>query len=340
MQPQPFHAPRSALLTAALIPAALILAAGPAAAQHSRASTFTSGTEGWTHVGATSLTAVMTGGNPGGYLEIDNSEGPVTFIFAPPAMLGDLRAFDGGTLSFDGNMLGIGGNPWTSAGLDYGHVRITSPAGVRTVDLLPAPGQPVFGAWTTYSVALDVATWGGTQPTWTSILSNVTEIRLSVEAMFGLEVQGIDNFTLTTRVDAPWSEPWNGNGSNPAILRDVSASAPAPTPASNAPAIGKNWVALLDCNPAGTLGGPALVTIAFGPRPVPLNTIYGQVLIPLGAPSRTLSLALPASRLALFGPVLIPNNLALVGTEYTVQGACPSTPRPYLGNALYEVVGN
>ena len=99
MQPQPFHAPRSALLTAALIPAALflaalILAAGPAAAQHSRASTFTSGTEGWTHVGATSLTAVMTGGNPGGYLEIDNSEGPVTFIFAPPAMLGDLRAFE------------------------------------------------------------------------------------------------------------------------------------------------------------------------------------------------------------------------------------------------------
>ena len=30
-----------------------------------------------------------------------------------------------------------------------------------------------------------------------ALLSNVTEVRLSVEAMFGPEVQGIDNFTVT-----------------------------------------------------------------------------------------------------------------------------------------------
>lgn len=318
----------------------LLLAAGPALAQVERKSTFSSGTEGWTHTGAAAFSAPMAGGNPGGYLEIDNSEGPITYVFAPPAMLGDLRVFDGGTLSFDGNMLGIGGAPWTSAGQDYGHVQISSPAGVRTLDLLPAPGQPAFGAWTTYSAPLDAASWGAAQPTWSAILANVTEIRLSVEAMFGAEVQGIDNVTLRTRVDAPYSEIWNGNGTNPLILSDVSSQAPAPTPASNAPAIGKNWMARLDCTGAGTIGGATVLTVAFGPRPTPLRTPYGQLLIPLGGPQRTLTQALPASRIALFGPVLIPNTMALIGAECTVQGACPSMPRPYLSNGLYEVVGN
>ena len=32
--------------------------------------------------------------------------------------------------------------------------------------------------------------------TWSSILASVTEVRLSVEALFGNEVQGVDNFTM------------------------------------------------------------------------------------------------------------------------------------------------
>lgn len=317
-----------------------LLARAPLAAQHSIKSTFTVTAEGWSHTGATSMTQSASGGNPGGYLHVDNSEGPVTFLFASPQFLGDLRAFDGGTLSFDGNMLGIGGSPWTNPGFDYGHVRISSPAGVRTVDLLPAPGQPAHGAWTRYSVALDVATWGGTQGTWTDILASVTEMRLSVEAMFGSEVQGLDNFELTTRVDAPWSESYNGAGINTAILRDTSASAPAPTPASNAPAIGKNWTASLDCSASGTIGAPTVLKLVFGPRGAFLTSIYGQILIPLAGPSRTLVLPLPMDRIARFGPVLMPNTAALIGTEYTVQGACPANPTQYLSNGLYEVVGN
>ena len=39
--------------------------------------------------------------------------------------------------------------------------------------------------------------WSQSPANWATILGNVTEVRLSVEAMFGAEVQGIDNFTMT-----------------------------------------------------------------------------------------------------------------------------------------------
>jgi hypothetical protein len=322
---------------------ALFLGTGALSAQQTLQSTFMTDTEGWTHVGAAAFSQNPAGGNPGGYLHIDNSEGPVTFIFAPAALLGDLRAFDGGTIAFDGNMLGIGGAPWTSAGQDYGHLRISSPAGVRTVDLVPAPGQPLNGVWTTYSVPLDVATWGGTQDTWTSILANVTEMRLSVEAMFGAEIQGIDNFKLTTRPEAPWSVLCNGSGVNPVILRDTSATAPAPTPSYNAPTIGKRWQLELDCSTSGLVGAPVIFRLGFGPKVTPFSSPYasGEVLVPLGAANgQNFAVLLPANQMAKLGPMLIPNSTILIGTQYTAQARCPALPTGYLSNGLFEIVGN
>ncbi|MBM4384324.1 MAG: hypothetical protein FJ091_13290 [Deltaproteobacteria bacterium] len=156
-------------------------------------SDFQVDTDGWTHTGASVFQQLVAG--PNGFLYIDNSEGPITYIFAPAKFLGDLSAFDGGTVSFDGNQLSITAPPWTSAGEDYGHLTISGPGGSATLDLLPAPGQPT-ATWTTYSATLSAAAFGKTQQEWDAILADVTSIRLSVEAVFGGEVEGIDNFTL------------------------------------------------------------------------------------------------------------------------------------------------
>jgi hypothetical protein len=75
-------------------------------------SGFDGGLEGWTQFGATSMTAAGGGGNPGGYLHIDNSEGPITSLFAPSSFFGNLSGLVGGIVSFDGNMLGVGGADW------------------------------------------------------------------------------------------------------------------------------------------------------------------------------------------------------------------------------------
>jgi len=178
------------------IAACTALASNPAFSQTVR-SDFSVSNEGWTQTGATAFQQQAAGGSPGGFLYIDPAEFDITYIYAPAKFRGNLLAYNGGSVSFDGNMLGVGGSPYSAPGFDYGHLRLTSGAASATLDLLPNPGQPGRNQWTTYSAPLTAAAWGKSEADWLALLGNLTEVRLSVEAMFGAEVQGIDNFTLT-----------------------------------------------------------------------------------------------------------------------------------------------
>jgi hypothetical protein len=146
--------------------------------------------------GAAVFQQQASGGNPGGFLYVDNGDAAVTYLFAPAKFLGDLRAFDGGVISFDGIQLANTGTPWQNTA-DYGHLTLSGPGGSVTVDLLPSPGQP-GASWMTYQGSLTAAAfaYGGTQAQWNALLANVTIMRLSVEAVFGGEIEGIDNFRL------------------------------------------------------------------------------------------------------------------------------------------------
>jgi hypothetical protein len=161
-------------------------------------SAFDTSLEGWTHVAATAFQHQPSGGNPDGFMFVDNSEGQVCYVFAPAKFLGDLSRFEGGTIGFDGNMIGIGGSPWMDP-RDYGHLRISGPGGSAEIDL--EPNLPPNGSWKSYSKPLDAATWGVSPATWTAILANVSEIRLSVEALFGAEQHGIDNFFVESLLE-------------------------------------------------------------------------------------------------------------------------------------------
>lgn len=84
---------------------------------------------------------------------------------------------------------------WNSPGQDHGHLRLPGGGISATLDL--SPGQPATSGWNTHSAPLTAAAWGVTPENRTTLLGNVTEIRLSVEARFGEEIQGIDNFNIT-----------------------------------------------------------------------------------------------------------------------------------------------
>ncbi len=159
-------------------------------------SDFSADLDGWTiSAGSGALSYSATGGNPGGYLFVDNAEGAtIVRAIAPAKFLGNLSAYDGGTLSFDGNLLSKGSVPFYAP---YGQVRISTSGGTpATLDI--APSDPSIGVWTTYSVSLDAATWGQTPTRWAEILANVTEIAIVLEAVSGLETNGFDNFVLTS----------------------------------------------------------------------------------------------------------------------------------------------
>jgi cysteine-rich repeat protein len=171
------------------------LAAAPAAAD--LVSTFDSGLEGWTTENGGAFTYEASNGNPGGFLKLDNDEVFNADVFAPPGFLGDLSAYAGGTLSWDGILLGTGGAFYFSSG-DYGSLYLfNGPFNNIFADVVPNGGTPSQGSWQTFSIPLTPEAFNASPEYFAATLANVTEIRLYIEALFGPEIEGFDNFRIT-----------------------------------------------------------------------------------------------------------------------------------------------
>ena len=160
-------------------------------------STFDDGDEGWTVIGnATGVEFNATGGNPGGFIEVnDASVGGFSFV-APDAFLGDLSSFEGGTLSFD---------TFDDSSKDvldsFGVVSIAGAGGVASLDLFTGPLGDTFQ---TVSAALTADVWGVTEETWQAILADVTAITLVGESVTGITEQvGLDNFAVSSVAPVP-----------------------------------------------------------------------------------------------------------------------------------------
>lgn len=199
-----------------LLAFALALAvAAPAGAEI--VSTFDVDLDGWTTDNTGPFTPSSVGGNPGGYAELDNDELTTAHLFAPAKFLGDLSAYDGGTVSFDGQTIVGPDVPPAIGPDDYGVVRVSTLAfrasarfGPRgglaaegTADLAPGAVAPPK-VWQTFSLPFTAPTFGVSQDEWSAILSNVIEIRVTLEGhgsgpsrgVVPNEVQGFDNFRL------------------------------------------------------------------------------------------------------------------------------------------------
>jgi hypothetical protein len=171
-------------------------------------SRFDASTEGWTaaNVLAGSPAHVASGGNPGGYLFIDNTEGSVAYVSAPAAFLGNLSAFVGGTLSFDANQL-TGNGQWIGqpGSPDMGTVWIQGAGLTAMRDL--HPGTMPVNQWISMSATLTAANWGVSEADFAAIMANVTGIRVYLEATFGAETNGFDNFVIQGAADPGVPEP-------------------------------------------------------------------------------------------------------------------------------------
>jgi len=157
-------------------------------------STFDTGFEEWSLYDAYNLatyTHVATGGNPGGYLRFTDGDSAGMYRgVAPSKFLGDLRAFDGGSLFLDARVIDTGqGTPSGGFGLVY----LTGGGDSAILDIAP---NPAVTAWTTYSSQLTAAAWGKSQTEWENLLGNVTDIQVVVECYQGIDTMGFDNFGI------------------------------------------------------------------------------------------------------------------------------------------------
>lgn len=160
-------------------------------------STFDTGLEGWTTSSGGSITYSAVGGNPGGYLQQIDLDLQDMFIIAPPAFLGNLTGFQEGTLSFDVRQI-VG-----TADYDpFGIVIIRNGANFVAADIVTSgfPGSE----WSTQSVILNASSFGTTPDFFSSIMSNVTALEITLESQFGVfETVGLDNMQLAVAVPEP-----------------------------------------------------------------------------------------------------------------------------------------
>ncbi|MCP4191163.1 MAG: c-type cytochrome [Planctomycetaceae bacterium] len=134
------------------------------------------------------------GGNPGGWVQLNDTIGGDMAIVLPQSWYGNLQSYNRGTLSFDARTVAAdGGSPHTVFGL----VEITG-AG-RTVHCdVAGPGASVPGeSWTTYPIALEATRFGVEEGDWKRIMGDVTRITIRIEAFSNAnEVMGLDNVSL------------------------------------------------------------------------------------------------------------------------------------------------
>jgi hypothetical protein len=154
--------------------------------------TFDADAQGFTSFDGGDITWQASGGNPGGWLSLQDTTGGDMRLVLPAAGLGDWSGLLGGTLSFDIK----NGNGDTPDYGSVGQVAITGTAGSLTLDIVP-DNQPVAdGSWHHYSTVLDAATWGAGLP---SILGNVTDVKVTLEFHNGIsESAGFDNFAVAS----------------------------------------------------------------------------------------------------------------------------------------------
>ena len=135
---------------------------------------------------------MSSGGNPGGFFQIgDNFQFFSYKGVAPASFRGDLRMFDGGTLSFDAFVTPDG----SVDNEGFGTVTITGPNGTISRDL--HSGAPTPNQWVGYSTGFDAATWSTSQQNWDSIISDVRRMTIEFDAYDGSgETTGLDNVLL------------------------------------------------------------------------------------------------------------------------------------------------
>lgn len=166
---------------------------------HALQSTFNSDAEGWTLANdASGPTWAVSGGNPGGYIYgTDLGDGRTWYFVSPASWNGNLSAYKGGTLSYDINLL------YKSGGY-FDNTEVIIRSGSSHVDWNPTtPHQPALNTWTTYSVELTYANFGGNQALFDSVMSNVTSIWIRGEYISGGDKEGVDNIIMTAPVPIP-----------------------------------------------------------------------------------------------------------------------------------------
>jgi hypothetical protein len=76
----------------------------------------------------------------------------------------------------------------------YGNIKISSPTGIAERNVVPLE---YINDWTTFSIPLNYNEWGLTETGWDSLLSEIIQISIQVDAQWNYyDLVGLDNFSI------------------------------------------------------------------------------------------------------------------------------------------------
>lgn len=156
-------------------------------------STFNVNDEGWTVSGAV-VNHESIGGNPGGFLSIEDIADDTFSVYLPSKFKGNLSQFDGGLLSYDVVIIDPI-VPFTSIGSGFGRIQLEGGGSSATFDYAPNPPIPSSQYWKIYYVPMTAEAWNTTQESWEKVISDVTNAHIILEPENWSTV-GLDNFKI------------------------------------------------------------------------------------------------------------------------------------------------
>jgi len=149
-------------------------------------SDFENDLDGWSAIGDGVATWIESGGNPGGWMRIeDDVQDHYAWAKAPSKFLGDWESLGITYISADVEELSL--NPYEP--FDF---EISGPGGTADYNSGIIPTT----SWQIILAPLQESAWNITQGTWEDIISNVTEFLVDAEFNNGQEKVGIDNVIL------------------------------------------------------------------------------------------------------------------------------------------------
>jgi hypothetical protein len=169
-----------------IAPAALIAIFAATAGATTITSTFDTDLDGWTAKNGTVLWS-STGGNPGGFLQEEDTAESNMQVVAPAKFLGDLTGY-----TFTVDIRQLIGSAGTFGG--FGNLTLTGPGGLTMIADFGDPST----SWTTYSLPLTSASFGG-NPDFNTIITNVTKIQVALDPrnQENDDQVGLDNVILS-----------------------------------------------------------------------------------------------------------------------------------------------
>ena len=152
------------------------------------------GYAGWQFTGMLSRGIDTLEGLGPNSIRLEDRLGPVTYGFAPPVYRGSWNVFAGGAIEFDLKIAPA--NPSDTLLVEYPAILLSGPGGSASIF---APAQDIhaaIGQWSRMQLPIREQDWILESGAWQDLMSNVTQVRVTLEYIYGMETVWFDNFCV------------------------------------------------------------------------------------------------------------------------------------------------